>query len=233
MPRPIPLYPWRGLVDQASAHARDGRYAEASALAEKAIAIVEAECGADAIELIEPLRALASYDHDARARTDEALGARLAIEERALRIAARASPESALHAALLHDMGLTLWGLRRYDDAAAAIARALCIHDALRGDEHDSKSLYLGSLADTLREGGRAREALPHAERAVRIEDRGAACDDPSLMIALRSLALVQLDLGDVTAARAALDRAEAIAIARGLDGFAAHVRAIREARSA
>jgi DNA-binding SARP family transcriptional activator/DNA-binding XRE family transcriptional regulator len=123
--------------------------------------------------------------------------------------AARRSGDRGREATSHTDLGMTLSHLRRYDDAAAELRRALTLAEEI-GDAHVRGRAHL-SLGRILDQTGDLPAALAHAERAG--EAFREAGDRVGEGLALNGTGWVATRLGDhrraLTATRAALELAE------------------------
>jgi tetratricopeptide (TPR) repeat protein len=144
-----------------------GDLIEIEAAFRRALELAESRGGPEAPETIFPLRELATVVACIPDRFPEALD----LLRRALHIAeTHFGPDDPRLIDLLSYLGTKLWTFRAYDEAAEHYRRALTISERSHGDGGMTAYL-LTNLASILLEAGSTQDALPLAERALRIEE--------------------------------------------------------------
>jgi tetratricopeptide (TPR) repeat protein len=118
-------------------------------------------------------------------------------------------------AALLHKLGLYLWGRAEYMQAKPLLQRALAIREARLGADHPSTATSLNALGVVLLDQSDLDGARDLLERALAIYEARLGADHPDTATALSNLANVLRDQGDLDGARSLLERALAIYEAR------------------
>ncbi len=88
------------------------------------------------------------------------------------------------------------------------IAASATRHSATTAQRRSQRA----DLASALRKAGRAREALAEARRSLRVLEAAVGADAAQLAPALIVIGQAELDLGNVDAARVALERTIALA---------------------
>jgi tetratricopeptide (TPR) repeat protein len=174
------------LVNLGSTLTSAGRYDDARRRLERARDIGERSFGSDDAALINVHSNLGNVEALSN-RPDAAL----AEYRRALAIAIARDGEGSADAADMHlAVGEMLSRKGNNQEALAEMRRALAVQERVLGAEHPRLSMTLRGIADCLRELGQVSEALPLAERALRIHL--AHEGDPSEGAAIRfSLAQV------------------------------------------
>jgi tetratricopeptide (TPR) repeat protein/predicted Ser/Thr protein kinase len=158
------------LVNLSNVHLATGNYAEAQALLERALAIWEATLGPEHPDLVGGLSNLARV-HEATGDYDEAK----VLAERALAIGeASLGPEHPVVAKSLQHVGTLHREAGDYDGAKALYERAAAIQERALGPEHPDLATTLVGLAEVALAQHRPGDAMPLAERAVAVLDKGA-----------------------------------------------------------
>ncbi|HEY4119866.1 MAG TPA: serine/threonine-protein kinase [Byssovorax sp.] len=184
-----------------------GKYPEAIAQHEAAIALEEKALGPDALEVARSLRNLANARRD-NGEPEAALAAytrALAIQERAL------GPEHPDVGSTLQSLAILDSRLGRYDEAKPRFARALAIRERRLGPDHPEVGETLSSLVVAMRWTGDAEAALPLAERALRIELAAHGPDHDRTAGAENNVGFIELALHHTDRAKAAFARALAV----------------------
>lgn len=130
-------------------------------------------------------------------------------------------------AATLDALGKVYSTGKKYDQAIAAYRRTLAIRERKFGNKHPAVAAILDNIGSALQDKGDLREALVCHERALAIyEAIGGDKPPPEMAHVLSHVGEVQLRLGRVDDALAALDRASALMQGRdATDGELAPVR--------
>ena len=195
------------------------RYGEARRIFERGIHLAEAIWGQEASELISPLMWLAIAVDERRPHEHPDCPRVLALEERALRIAetafGRDHPQTA---SVLEGLGMTLWTLKRLEEARNAIAEALRVISRYAGEGWRTNAL-IRTMVSILLEMRRPDDALPFCERALLIATK-AGGDTIEMMTASWQFGRCLLDVGRGTEALPHLERALAIRVSRRPPGF-------------
>ncbi len=108
-------------------------------------------------------------------------------------------------------LGTVLEKLERFDEAEAELRKALALSDTAQGPVQKRSLRALNRLAALLQNRDRPREALPYAERALRVAEQVVGADAPTIVAMLVTLASLQQELGDLPGADRLYQRAEAI----------------------
>jgi tetratricopeptide (TPR) repeat protein len=193
------------LLDRAAAYlGAHGQPAAARPLAERALAVDEAELGPDHPDVATDLNNLALILRD----LGEAAAARPLVE-RALAVdEAELGPDHPDVATDLNNLALSLCNLGEAATARPLAERALAIDEAELGPDHPTVARDLSVLAGILRDLGEAAPARPLAERALTITEAALGPDHPTVAIRLNALAGILRDLGEPTTARPLAERA-------------------------
>ena len=193
------------LLDRASTYLRGrGQYRQARPLAERAVAVTEAEHGPDHVdvawrrdELGRVLLDLADLD-GAREQWTEALR----IGEAAL------GPDDTRVGNWRDGLGRVLSALGDLDGARAQHERALAICEKTLGPESREAGACRGNLGWVLFKQGDISGAREQLELALEIDVAALGPDHPDVAIDRNNLGLVLLDLGDLPGAREQLELA-------------------------
>jgi CHAT domain-containing protein/Flp pilus assembly protein TadD len=172
------------LAAQAAQLERNGKYSEAIALAERALAIRESTLGADHPELAQFLEWFAAL-HLQQARYPDAArvyGRALTIYEKAF------GAEHVRLAVSLAGLGLTYNYQGRFADAEPFFRRAIAIREKAQGIDHPDLARALTGLATALRERGRFAEAEPIFKRAIAVREHAFGNENPDIAYTLGSL---------------------------------------------
>jgi tetratricopeptide (TPR) repeat protein len=130
---------------------------------------------------------------------------------------AAAGHAEALHVAseatgrLLNQAGLYLWGRAEFDEAKAALERALAIFEKVLGADHPNVATLVNNLGSVLQALGDLAGARAAYERVLAIDEAAFGPHHPNVAIDVNNLAGVMYALGDLAGARAAFERALAI----------------------
>jgi CHAT domain-containing protein/tetratricopeptide (TPR) repeat protein len=185
-----------------------GKYAEATDVATRALALAEREFGANDSKVGTALNNLALlYQQQGRHAEAEPLYKRaLAIDEKAL------GPE---HPNVSRDLN-NLAGLYRrqgrYGEAEPLYKRALAIAEKALGPEHPEVGKRLNNLALLHRDRGRFAEAEPLMKRALAIDEKALGPEHPDVSRDLNNLAGLYRGQGRYGEAEPLYKRALAIA---------------------
>jgi tetratricopeptide (TPR) repeat protein len=200
------------LLDSAAGylHGR-ARYAEARALAERALALANATVGPDHSDTARSLDRLATV-----LRVQGDLDRARSLHERGLAIReAQLGPNHPTTARSLDNLALVLRVQGDLDRARSLHERGLAIREAQLGPNHPDTARSLHRLASTLRTQGELNTARTYLERALGIREAHLGADHPSTAYSLDRLATVLHDQGDLDTARTLLERALTIFEAR------------------
>ena len=189
-----------------------GRYEDAVAQYDRALALVEEHAGKDALHAAGALVNLAVVE-SARGRHPRAL----ALQERALAIReaaqGREHPDTAL---LLNNMSGVLLALDRTDEALATNRDAVERLTAAFGDEHPSVAMALAQRGSLLYDAGKRGEALVALRRAAAMLERTRGPNSLGVAVLHSNIGYVLLDEGDAQGAREAFAHALSIYKATG-----------------
>ncbi len=186
---------------------RAGKYAEATALAERAVAVGEQALGPDNPRLGGALTTLGTVYRaqgrykDAEPRFKRALG----IFEKAL------GPDNVNVAIALNELA-QLYNLQgRLADAEPLYKRALDIDEKVYGPDHPEVATVLNNLAALYRAQGRYGPAEQLRKRTIAILEKAHGPDHPQVAIALDNLAVLYQSQGRQDLAEPLTERALAI----------------------
>jgi len=195
------------LGKQAEALADQGKYAEAAALAQKALALTEQALGPNDPATATALNDLAECLRNAgdTARAEQLHRRALAIREKVL------GPNSADTAASLDNLGVVLDSKGDFAGAEPLHRRALAIREKVLGPDHPDVAANLSNLAVTLRGAGAPAKAEPLLRRALAITEKTRGLQHPEVAACLNNLGIVQYDLDQYAKSEASLSRALAI----------------------
>jgi tetratricopeptide (TPR) repeat protein/CHAT domain-containing protein len=181
-----------------------GKYAQATPLAERALALTERRLGADHPQLAARLGDLALlYRAQGRYADAEPLYKRdLAITERAF------GTDHPLVSATLINLAVTHTAQGRYAEAEPLLNRALAIREQRLGDNHLDTAAALNYLAIVYRSLAKYDAAEAAARRALAVRERALGDTHPDVASTLGNLALILSDRGHDAEAEALHKRA-------------------------
>jgi tetratricopeptide (TPR) repeat protein len=186
---------------------KQGQYAAALPLAERALAIREKVLGLEHPDVALSLNNLAElYQEMGNYQKAEPLYQRsLAIREKLLGLE---HPDVALSlnnlAELYREMG-------NYQKAEPLYQRSLAIREKLLGKEHPSVATSLNDLATLYYTQGNYSQAEPLYQRALAIREKVLGKEHPTVATSLNNLALLYQDMGNYSQAEPLYQRALAI----------------------
>jgi esterase/lipase superfamily enzyme/Tfp pilus assembly protein PilF len=185
-----------------------GKYAEATDIAKRALALAERQFGANGAEVGNALSNLAElYRAQGRYVEAEPLYKRsLAIDEKTL---ALDHPTLGTH---LSNLALLYRAQGRYAEAEPLYKRALAIAEKALGPNHPDVGRDLYNLSELYDNEGRYTEAEPLLERALAIDEKALGPDHPDVGSDLNGLAALYQDRGRYAEAEPLYKRALAIA---------------------
>jgi tetratricopeptide (TPR) repeat protein/tRNA A-37 threonylcarbamoyl transferase component Bud32 len=199
------------LANAATALTQAGRYDEARAALDRAIAINIEAYGPDDLHVARVLDGLGTLA-DFTGHPEESLE----HFRKALAISEKILPAGHAKLATLHDsLGVQLDKLRRYDEALAEHRRALEILETDPKNNAARLASALANLAVTLQNVGDVAAALASYERALGIQEALMGPDHPDVADTLATMGIAWIRAGDATRARTAWKRALAIRIAK------------------
>jgi len=186
---------------------RSGRYTEAIPLAERALAITEAQLGPDHPDMATSLNNLALlYDSLGHYGEAEPLYQRaLAITE------AELGPDHPSAALSLNNLAALYFSMGRYGEAEPLYQRALAIDEGQLSPDHPTTAIDLNNLAALYFSMGRYAEAEPLYQRALAINEAQLGPDHPTTATSLNNLAALYFSMGRNGEAETLLQRALAI----------------------
>jgi tetratricopeptide (TPR) repeat protein len=186
---------------------REGRYAEATPLAQRALAIRETVLGSEHPDFTTSLNNLAElYRLQGRYVEAEVLHTRsLTIREKVL------GPEHPWVAETLGNLAYLNETQGRYPQAEALYKRSLALGEKARGPEHPEVGRTLNNLAGLLQINGRYAEAEPHYKRSIAIREKALGPNHPDVANSLSNLAELQRRRGRYGEAEALQTRSLAI----------------------
>jgi CHAT domain-containing protein/Tfp pilus assembly protein PilF len=173
------------LQAKAEELSRQGKYADAIPLAQRALAIREKTLGPDHPNVATAMMSLASlYDDQGRYADAEPLYKRaLAIYEKAR------GPNDPYVSAALNNLALLYYNQGRYSDAEPLNKRSLAIREKLLGPNHPEIALALHNLAMVYQIQGRYADAEPLFKRSLAIVEKALGPNHPNVATALINLA--------------------------------------------
>jgi tetratricopeptide (TPR) repeat protein len=198
----------RSLNALAYAYDELGRYAEARALAERALAVQIAELGPghpDIALCYNNLGNIASDEGDL-ARASDYYRRALAIREKTV----PAGDDPSGMGDVLNNLGIVAFQQGRLDEAVGYHRRALEVREKIGPDEPDI-SASLGNLAVIDVKRGRIGQALAGYRRALAIAEKALGRDHPYVGDALQGIGECTWRLGKLADSEAAYQRALAI----------------------
>jgi CHAT domain-containing protein/Tfp pilus assembly protein PilF len=197
-----------GLNQQVAQLYNAGRYAEATAIAERAASLAERQFGSDSPNVGTALSNLAAL-YRAQGRYSDAeprMVRALAIAEKAL------GPDHPIVGTRLNNLGGLYRAQGRYVEAEPLYKRALAIDEKALGRDDPAVGTCLNNLAELFTAQGRYAEAEPLSKRALVIAEKALGPDHPDLSIRLGNLAGLYRDEGRYGEAEPLMKRALAIA---------------------
>jgi tetratricopeptide (TPR) repeat protein len=198
----------RSLNNVAFEYDEIGRYAEARALAERAVAIEIAELGPTHPEIAtcyNNLGNIASDEGDLTRAADYYRRA-LAIRE----VAVKAGDDPGNLADVLNNLGIVALQQHRLDEALDFQRRALAVREKMDPEGQEISS-SLTNIAAVELARGRTEEALATYRRALSAAERSVGRDHPFAGDALTGMGDCMWKLGQLAAAQSAFERALAI----------------------
>ncbi|WP_394824768.1 protein kinase domain-containing protein [Pendulispora albinea] len=188
----------------ASAYREQGRFAEARAELEPALAMARAHFGPESRELAACLLDAGWLLHvlgENAAAREHVEGGR-AIYERLL------GSDHPNIAVALNRLGAILSAERKYAEAEMHFRRALAIAESVHGGVHSVVAVYLDNLADALTARQKYGEAIVLHTRALGISERLYGPEHSELVSSLLGLGITYFESGDTASARLHLERA-------------------------
>ncbi|XXY44289.1 tetratricopeptide repeat protein [Sorangium sp. So ce269] len=208
----------KALLDRAGQLVRAGDIVEAEEAFRGALDLAERAHGRDAPQVIAPLRGLAYVAANPRSDPGRLVEADAWIR-RALRVAeASFGTDDPRLGRILHSLGLTLWTAGALEEAREHLARAVALSERAHGESRYTAYMMM-SLIYVLLAAERPVDALPLAERALRIKE--AAADSTSgstLTLAVIALGRCLMGVKRNAEAIAYMERAAAMILARNPD---------------
>ncbi len=180
-----------------------GRSAEAEPLLRAAVDGLRASVGPDYPFLVAANKTLANAV-DAQGRFDEAEALYLESLELARRL--EIGPRDL--AAVLHDYGLALLGVERFDEAVPYLEEAVAMDRASTGPRSPDTGIALATLGGAHRRGGAPEQAEPLLREAVEILDEALPPGHLRTLAARASWGRALTDLGQMDEALAVLQAA-------------------------
>jgi len=184
-----------------------GKYAEATPLAERALAIREKVLGAEHPDVANSLNNLAFlYQNQGKYTQVEPLYLRaLAINEKVLGV------EHLVVAISLNNLAFVYDSQGKYAQAEPLYQRALAIQEKVLGAEHPAVAISLNNLAFLYDNQGKYAQAEPLYLRALAIQEKVLGAEHPAVAISLNNLAGLYKEQGKYAQAEPLYLRALAI----------------------
>ncbi len=129
----------------------------------------------------------------------------------------RLGPDPMRRAELDHNLGGVAYRDKRFEDALTHYERALQSQHKLLDDDDPTIARTLNHIANVLLEIGEPARALTYAQRSLRRRERVLGAQHPLVAASLNNMSLAQMRTGDLTGARASVDRALQITAGTGL----------------
>jgi tetratricopeptide (TPR) repeat protein len=176
---------WEELNARVQDLYRQGKYAEATSVAQEALRVAEITFGPEDPDVAISLNNLAMLYQD-QGKYAEAEP----LYERALRIWAKAlGPDHPDVALSLNNLAMLYKDQGKYAEAEPLCQRALGIKEKALGAEHPDLARSLNNLAELYRAQGKYAEAEPLHQRALRIREKALGLDHPDVANSLNNLA--------------------------------------------
>jgi tetratricopeptide (TPR) repeat protein len=202
------------LMDEGIKLHYEEKHAEACAAFVRAVRFAESSWGPDAREVLKPVVFLPMAVGEVEAGGQDRIAEVLDLERRAVGIVqGQFGEDSPWMAFVLEKIELTLEQLGKHEEAHERLERALAIYDTAYGDAPRT-SRCLQNLGSFLLTMDRPADALPHFERALRIEQAHGQ-NTIGEMVASDGLALCMSGVARTEEAIFHFERALAIRIAR------------------
>jgi len=181
-----------------------GKYAEATSVAQEALRVAEATFGPEHPGLARSLNNLAAlYKEQGKYAEAEPL------HQRALRMWEKAlGPEHPDVALSLSNLAVLYYSQGRYAEAEPLFQRALRIREKALGPEHPDVAASLNNLAELYDDQGKYAEAEPLFQRALRIWEKALGPEHPHVATSLNNLASLYYKQGKYAEAEPLLQRA-------------------------
>ncbi len=187
-----PLTEAAKLHDAVLAQLEGGHYAEAQALAERALALREAARGPKRAEVAQALNDLGEVR---QARGDYAEAE--ALYQRALAIREKARGKESVEAAeTLADLGALYVVTSKHEQAESALQRALAIREKALGKEHELTTSAMQDLAALYYYEADYRRSLPLFERVLAIREKTLGAESTGVALVAGNLASLYNKLG-------------------------------------
>jgi tetratricopeptide (TPR) repeat protein len=176
---------WNQVNAQALQLYKQGKYAEATPVAEEGLRVAQATFGEAHVAVAASAYLLANlYDEQGRYADAEPLYTRaLAIYEKSL------GPDHPTVARIVNNLAFMYSKQSRYAEAEPLYKRSLAIYEKALGPEHVDTALELNNLGMLYKDEGRYAEAEPLYQRSLRIYEKAFGPDNPKLGTALNNLA--------------------------------------------
>ena len=198
---------WNELNQRVSELYQQGKYAEATPLAEEALRVAEATFGSDHKNVATALNNLALlYDDQGKYAEAEPLYRRsLAIREKTL------GPDHPDVAQALNNVAALYYTQGKYAEAEPLYRRSLAIREKTLGPDHPDVASTLNNLAALYDAQGKYAEAEPLYRRSLAIHEKALGPDHPDVAIMLNNLAELYRDQGKYAEAEPLYRRSLAI----------------------
>jgi tetratricopeptide (TPR) repeat protein len=204
----------KSLNQQMIQLAQAGKYAEATDVAQRALALAERQLGPDhpAVGIRLNMLALLYRTQGRYAEAEPLYQRAIAIAEKSL------GPDHPTVGTALTTLAELYRGQSRFAEAEPLDIRAIAIAERARGPDHPDVATALDDLAELYRYQGRYSEAEPLAQRAIAIDEKALGPNHVQLGRDLNTLAELYRDQGRYPEAEPRFKRA--IAIAEKAFGF-------------
>lgn len=195
------------LNDMGTVFGNIGKYQEARAAYERALAIRQRLQGEDHPEFAMSLNnlGLVFADMGKYAEAREAHERALGIWQH---VVGKDHPNTAVS---LNNLGNVLQRMGAYEEARVALERSLAIREQAMGKDHPAVAMSLNNLGTVLRWMRKYEEAKPIYERALAICEQSLGPDHHHVTYSLMGLGEILLAQGELDAASRHLERARAI----------------------
>lgn len=192
------------LADRIKNLVHEGKYEEASRLAQIALKRQENQLGPEAPEVAASLQRLGNLEMH-----QQHLLKAIPLYQRALQIREKVlGPNDPKTADTLAGLGRAYTEMGVYDKALPLLERSLAIREKVVGPDALETAGSLAALANLKRQMGAHAEALSLAQRALQIREKNLGPDNPGTAEIMDLLAMIYQQQGDLDKARPFIEKA-------------------------
>jgi tetratricopeptide (TPR) repeat protein len=198
---------WNEVNAQALQLYKQGKYAEATPVAQEGLRVAEATFGEAHVTVAASAYLLANLYYEQRryAEAEPLYKRSLAIYEKV------DGPDHPTVAHILNNFAFMYSKQSRYAEAEPLYKRSLAIYEKALGPDHVDTALELNNLGMLYKDEGRYAAAEPLYQRSLRIYEKAFGSDNPKLATALNNLAALYSDQGRYAAAEPLYQRSLSI----------------------